>query len=364
MRDKIIIAIPAYNEEYAIGNVVKGIYDLGMDIDVFVIDDGSNDETLKLAKLHGAEVLRQRINLGGGATIRTAFSLAIRMGVDYLVTLDGDGQHDPGELPLMIDFTLLCMGAGTALIWIINPFAIPLAILPLYLIFTTLKIPALERKTEIDSKTGLYNAKYFSKELKKELERAHNFDRPLTIVLADLDLLRNINNTYGHLAGDEVLIGVANLIKNSLREFDVVARFGGEEFMILMPETNQEEAFEVIEGIRTSIDQTKFSIQTRINPIKVTVSFGVAGRMGFSETPNEIIHNADSALYHSKLTGRNRTCVYTDQGFEVLYEPGQEIPLDQSGLPLANPSENCEPENQPAPLPDKPPQIFLVQLIK
>jgi diguanylate cyclase (GGDEF)-like protein/putative nucleotidyltransferase with HDIG domain len=262
-------------------------------------------------------------------------------------------------LPLMIDFTLLCMGAGTALIWITNPFAIPLAILPLYLIFTTLKIPALERKTEIDSKTGLYNAKYFSKELKKELERAHNFDRPLTIVLADLDLLRNINNTYGHLAGDEVLIGVANLIKNSLREFDVVARFGGEEFIILMPETNQEEAFEVIEGIRTSIDQTKFSIQTRINPIKVTVSFGVAGRMGFSETPNEIIHNADSALYHSKLTGRNRTCVYTDQGFEVLYEPGEEIPLDQSGPPFANSTENCEPEKRPAPLPDKPPPINL-----
>ena len=103
MSDKIIIAIPAYNEGYAIGNVVRGIYDLGMDIDVFVIDDGSNDETLKIAKLHGAEVLRHRINLGGGAAIRTAFSLAMRMGADYLVTLDGDGQHDPSELPLMMD---------------------------------------------------------------------------------------------------------------------------------------------------------------------------------------------------------------------------------------------------------------------
>ena len=161
-------------------------------------------------------------------------------------------------LPLMIDFTLLCMGAGAALIWIINPFAIPLAILPLYLIFTTLKVPALERKTEIDSKTGLYNAKYFSKVLKIELERANNFDRPLTVVLADLDLLRNVNNTYGHLAGDEVLIGIANILKNSMREFDIVARFGGEEFIILMPETNQDEAFHVIEEIRSSIDQTKF----------------------------------------------------------------------------------------------------------
>ncbi len=232
-------------------------------------------------------------------------------------------------LPVMIDYTLLCMGAGTALIWVLNPFAIPLTILPLYLIFTTLKVPALERKTEIDSKTGLYNAKYFSDMLKKELDRAHSFDRPLTVVLADLDLLRNINNTYGHLAGDEVLIGVANALKNSLREYDIVARFGGEEFIILMPETEPEEAFQLIEDIRATIDASKFSIPTRITPIKVTVSFGIAGRMGFSETPNEIIHNADSALYHSKLNGRNRTCVYTGQGFEILCEPGNEISLTE-----------------------------------
>ncbi len=232
-------------------------------------------------------------------------------------------------LPLMIDYTLLCMGAGTALIWTLNPFAIPLTILPLYLIFTTLKVPALERKTEIDSKTGLFNAKYFSDMLKKELDRAHSFDRPLTVVLADLDLLRNINNTYGHLAGDEVLIGVANALKNSLREYDIVARFGGEEFIILMPETEAEEAFELIEDIRATIDSSKFSIPTRITPLKVTVSFGIAGRMGFSETPNEIVHNADSALYHSKLSGRNRTCVYTDMGFEILCEPGDEVLLKE-----------------------------------
>jgi diguanylate cyclase (GGDEF)-like protein/putative nucleotidyltransferase with HDIG domain len=257
-------------------------------------------------------------------------------------------------LPLMIDFTLLCLGAGAALIWIINPFAIPLAILPLYLIFATLKVPGLERQAEIDSKTGLYNAKYFSEVLKKELERAHNFDRPLTLVLADLDLLRNINNTYGHLAGDEVLIGVANILNSSLREFDIVARFGGEEFIILMPETTQKEAFQIIEEIRTSIDRTKFSIQTRINPIKVTVSFGVAGRMGFTETPNEIIHNADSALYHSKLSGRNRTCVFSEHGFEVLYEPGEEITIEQVGISDFELAPHIAPQNPPRSFPKVP----------
>jgi diguanylate cyclase (GGDEF)-like protein/putative nucleotidyltransferase with HDIG domain len=222
-------------------------------------------------------------------------------------------------LPLMIDFTLLCMGAGTALIWLLNPFAIFLTILPLYLIYTTLKVPALERETEIDPKTGLYNAKYFSKVLEKELDRANNFDRPLTVVLADLDLLRNINNTYGHLAGDEVLIGVADILKNSGREYDIVARFGGEEFIILMPETTPEEAYPHIENLRSSIETAVFSVPTSLAPIEVTVSFGIAGRMGFSETPNNIVHNADSALYHSKLSGRNRTCAYTDEGFNVLF---------------------------------------------
>lgn len=231
-------------------------------------------------------------------------------------------------LPLMIDFTLLCMGAVTALIWTLNPFAIPLVILPLYLIYTTLRVPALERKTEIDSKTGLYNAKFFSKELQKELDRANNFDRPLTVVLADLDLLRNINNTYGHLAGDEVLIGVANLLKNSLREYDIVARFGGEEFIILMPETTPEEAYEHIDELRESIETTEFSVPTSTTPIEITVSFGIAGRMGYSETPNDIVHNADSALYHSKLNGRNRTCIFTDQGINDLF--GTRIEQDSS----------------------------------
>lgn len=258
-------------------------------------------------------------------------------------------------LPVMIDFTLLCMGAATALVWNINPFATPLVILPLYLILPTFKVPALERKTEIDSKTGLFNAKFFSKVLKKELERANNFDRPLTVVLADLDLLRNVNNTYGHLAGDEVLISVANILKNSLREFDTIARFGGEEFIILMPETTQDEAFDVIEEIRTAIDNTKFAIQARITPIKVTVSFGVAGRMGLNESPNEIIHNADSALYHSKLTGRNRTCVFTEQGFEVLYEPSEEIAIEAGNLAVTTTRFENEHAEQPGPLPRKSP---------
>ena len=224
-------------------------------------------------------------------------------------------------LPLMIDFTVLSMGAGVALIWTLDPIAVIYVIIPLYLIYSTLRVPSLERQTEIDPKTNIYNHRYFEKALEEELSRAHRFDRPLAIVMADLDLLRNINNTYGHLAGDEVLIGVANILKNNAREYDVVARFGGEEFALLLPETTTDEAFEIVEEIRCEIELAEFQVPTSISPIKATMSFGIASRENDAQKSKEILHNADAAVYHSKLRGRNRTYVYSEQIYQGLFKP-------------------------------------------
>ncbi len=120
-------------------------------------------------------------------------------------------------LPLMIDMTLMSLGASMVIVWNQNPYALALFSLPLYLIYSTLRVPALERQTETDSKTGLFNHGYFMQQVENELRRANRFDRPLTIIMADLDLLRNINNTYGHLAGDEVLIKIASLFREAVR---------------------------------------------------------------------------------------------------------------------------------------------------
>ena len=201
------------------------------------------------------------------------------------------------------------------LIWKTNPYALILFLFPLYLIYATLRIPALERKTEIDQKTGLFNHQYFMQHLTKELDRANRFDRPLSIIMLDLDLLRNINNTYGHLAGDEVLIGIARILKQSVREYDVVARFGGEEFAIMLPETTIQQSFERAEIIRRAIQGTEFTIPTSVTPIKVTISLGLAERESFTQTAEEIIHNADTALYHSKLSGRNQSFAYTNDAY-------------------------------------------------
>jgi diguanylate cyclase (GGDEF)-like protein/putative nucleotidyltransferase with HDIG domain len=243
--------------------------------------------------------------------------------------------------PLMLDLTLLYFGAGLALIWTYNHFALVLFLVPIYLIYSSLRVPALERQTELDNKTGLFNHEYFKQHVGSELNRANRFDRPLAIIMADLDLLRNINNTYGHLAGDEVLIGVAKILKQSVREYDVAARFGGEEFAILLPETTIEQAHERAESIRRTIEEIEFTIPTNVAPIRATMSFGVAGRESFSQTMNEIIHNADTALYHSKLSGRNRACAYANETYvNLLHGERKENPVQG---PVLQPSPGADP---------------------
>jgi diguanylate cyclase (GGDEF)-like protein len=217
--------------------------------------------------------------------------------------------------PLILDLTLLTFGASLSFVWAYNKYALALFLIPIYMIYSTMKVPALERKTEIDAKTGLFNHGYFKQQVASELSRAHRFDRPLTIIMADLDLLRNINNTYGHLAGDEVLIGVARTLKQSIREYDVAARFGGEEFAIMLLETTIQQAYERVEDMRKTIERIEFLVPTNASPIRATMSFGIAGRERVGQTTDEIIHNADTALYHSKLSGRNRACAYTHEGY-------------------------------------------------
>ncbi|MCW1969659.1 MAG: diguanylate cyclase [Anaerolineae bacterium] len=208
--------------------------------------------------------------------------------------------------PVMLDLSTFGMGLAAAWVWMMSPVAVLTVLSPLYLIYTTLRVPALERQTQLDAKTGVFNAKYFNQALEKELARASRFNRPMTLVMADLDLLRNINNTYGHLAGDAVLIKIAEIIKTKAGELGVVARFGGEEFSILLPETVPHKAAVLIEAIRAEIESTRISIPTSPSPIRVTMSFGIACLEYVGQTTSEIVHAADLAVYQSKLNGRNQ----------------------------------------------------------
>lgn len=212
-------------------------------------------------------------------------------------------QHQPfalsgifAGLPLMIEGTLFELGTLAGMLWRLNPYAVILALIPLYLLYHVLTVPALEHQTQIEPKTGLFNARYFTEALAKELRRAQRSNQSLAVVVADLDWLRTINNTYGHLAGDTVITGMARLLRSSVRESDVVARFGGEEFAILMPDTSLADALGRVEGARARIAEAHFAVPTSSTPIQATMSFGVAVRELGGQTAQALLHAADQAV--------------------------------------------------------------------
>src|ERR687887_836415 len=207
---------------------------------------------------------------------------------------------------LSTELILAGLGVGVATFWRLNPWLIPFGLAPLVLIHRSLAVPQLQAEARVDPKTGLFNSRHFATALAEELGRAERFERPLSLIMVDLDLLRDINNSYGHLAGDAVLKGIAEVFRAQLRHYDVPARFGGEEFSILLPETPPEEAFEIAERIRRAVAATPFDVETSSEPIRATVSIGVAGYPKDAHDANELIHQADLAVYRAKLQGRNR----------------------------------------------------------
>ncbi|HJW91268.1 MAG TPA: GGDEF domain-containing protein [Anaerolineales bacterium] len=220
---------------------------------------------------------------------------------------------------LSTDYVMLALGFVFANLVTKDPWLIVPALTPLYLISRALAIPILKQQVNTDAKTGLWNAKYFMKALESEMNRAQRFNRPLTVVMADLDFLRNINNAYGHLAGDAVLSGAAQILKAHFREYDVVARFGGEEFSVLMPETTPVEAFSRIEAIRAAIQAAEFEAPTTHVKVKATMSFGLAEIESQEQSVKELIHCADVAVYQAKLEGRNCTKIFSA---DVAYSMG------------------------------------------
>ena len=207
---------------------------------------------------------------------------------------------------LSTELVLAALGVALAYFWLDNPWLIPFAVAPVLLVHRSLTVPALQAEARVDPKTGLFNARHFAIALQEELGRAERFQRPLSLIMADLDLLRDINNNYGHLAGDAVLQGIAEVFRAQLRHYDIPARFGGEEFSILLPETPPEQALEIAERIRRAVADRHFDVETSSEPIRATVSIGVAGYPKDGTEPNELIHQADLAVYRAKLQGRNR----------------------------------------------------------
>ncbi|MBK7996954.1 MAG: GGDEF domain-containing protein [Blastocatellia bacterium] len=158
-----------------------------------------------------------------------------------------------------------------------------------------------------DPLTGLSNRNYFRNELKKFVSLSARYNRALSVIMLDIDFFKKINDTYGHDVGDNVLKSVAEILMRHVRTHDVAARFGGEEFVMLLPETSLGGAVVVAERIRTAVENVDFnSAGCRHN---VTISIGVAEYLGDGTDVEEVIKKADEALYKAKSSGRNRVCM-------------------------------------------------------
>jgi diguanylate cyclase (GGDEF)-like protein len=161
----------------------------------------------------------------------------------------------------------------------------------------------MQELATIDGLTGMYNRLYFQERLEKEFNNAQDGNYDLSLAIFDIDFFKRFNDTFGHLFGDKVLKSIAELVKGSLRNSDVLARFGGEEFIILFPRTNLNEAYEKVEALRAKISQ--LIVKDSLVTASVTVSFGIASFPECSGTETELLRFADDALYDAKNSGRN-----------------------------------------------------------
>ena len=180
-----------------------------------------------------------------------------------------------------------------------------------------------------DSLTGLYHHKHFEVRLAEEVQRAKRYGHPLSLLMLDLDHFKEINDKYGHQAGDTILRKIARILKQGVRKSDIVARYGGEEFAVILTETWEKGAHTAAdrlrmhihdvlfaaEKLRITIKQEPFDENTGI-PVNITVSIGIGSFDGTSKefTPEELISRADKALYQAKAEGRNKTQIWKEQG--------------------------------------------------
>jgi diguanylate cyclase (GGDEF)-like protein/PAS domain S-box-containing protein len=175
---------------------------------------------------------------------------------------------------------------------------------------------SLEREqllARTDGLTGLYNARYFFELANHELGAAIRYQRPLSILMFDVDEFKQINDAAGHMAGDNVLISIAQTALTHMRAVDVLARYGGDEFVILLPQTNAHQALQIAERIRESASAMR--LEGENGTLTVTLSIGIAEAFSGArdESIETIIQHADKALYMAKANGRNRAITYSSQ---------------------------------------------------
>jgi diguanylate cyclase (GGDEF)-like protein len=218
---------------------------------------------------------------------------------------------------LLLDLTETCVGILVAVTCGLSFMLLLVALPPVILLQRSLMHQQLAAAARTDPKTGLLNASAWQREADAEVSRALRAGAPLSLLLVDVDHFKRVNDTYGHLTGDDVLRALATELRQQVRESDVVGRFGGEEFTVLLPRTDGAGACRIAERLRSST--CMLNVAAAGNQISVTVSIGVAELGQHGHDLFELLAAADLALYRAKDDGRNQV---------RLYVPRQPQPLD------------------------------------
>jgi diguanylate cyclase (GGDEF)-like protein len=166
------------------------------------------------------------------------------------------------------------------------------------------KLEELTNLTIRDDLTGLFNSRQFYSHIAQEVDRSNRYVRPLSLILMDIDNFKLLNDTYGHLSGDRILSTTGEIIQSAIRKPDTAYRYAGDEFTIILPETEIERAIAVAERVRQAIEN-EIHVLSNPRPLQITVSIGVVEYLA-DEKIESFVHRADSAMYVSKRNGRNK----------------------------------------------------------
>ena len=273
------------------------------------------------------------IAAGAGAVTQWTINLGL---IAAVLRLEHPGAPLKGELfskeTLYNDATELCAAMLVAVGMTISEFTLIIALPLTTLLQRSFRHAQLLNDARADAKTGLLNAATWEREAEAEVARAVRTSSPLAVALLDLDRFKQINDTYGHLVGDEVLRSIADAMTGVLRKYDLAGRFGGEEFVMLLPQTRAVDALRIAERVRAHIARLPIAAPGG-EPVTVTVSIGVAALdAGSSRELTELLAAADAALYRAKASGRDQVqMISTSRGLSAV-SPGDDSGANASGF--------------------------------
>lgn len=184
-----------------------------------------------------------------------------------------------------------------------------------------------KERANLDELTGLFNHRYFHQRMGEEIARAARFGQVFSLLTIDLDFFKKYNDVYGHLYGDKILKATAERIKESIRTIDLVFRYGGDEFVVILPQASSDNALKVAERIRSALDH-----EVDYKGMPVTCSIGIASWPTDGVMREEIVHASDAALYHAKQTGKNRVCLASE--VEMSQKKLSDAVADPGGIVL------------------------------